>query len=234
MKNMNTYILDLCRQLHFGVHAEGGRYTFSVPEGVQDRFLHRESFTLREDEFTKEHPYIRTLLSLWSESCPFPFLTSDGEEAVYFAYKTSIRNHFVEEYITVYRYEPATHLVTVLPLDSFHSLIQSSRPLKKAASLEVLKRAETRATERVRKDAITHMKEKQEEWKPILQKEIRRIQEYYVLVKQEHVNSFTEHTYTDYEVMASEKDQLIKRQMEKYRYRLDDVTIEPLLVLYTF
>ena len=229
---LKEYLLHILNELNFPFDGDKHK-RISIPESYQHRFHHADEIELKEDDFSKDHPFVQTLLSLWNEHQPHRFLSVKGEPFIYFVYKTSIRNHFVDEYISSYRYDIDANTVSFIELNEISSLLETAEITGDSSDLTLFQRAEQKVTEVVRKDAIAFMKEKQEEWKPILHKEIRRIKEYYILVKQEHINSFTEHTYSDYEVMASEKDQLIQRQMDKYRYRLEDAETFPLLIVYS-
>lgn len=220
-----AHLAAVLREMGFQI--DGDRvWTLTIPEAYRAYFRGEDTLYVPVHDLPSS-PYLPLLLSLYERTCPVPRSVVPGDGSLYAVYKISIRNHLVEEVINVYRIDPFGTLSSC-DLDEVKALLGQGDVSASSPSVD-----EERLRSAAEEGARLLIREKQALTRPSLQAEIERIQSYYELVKREHLSSYTELSYADYEVMKTERDHLIQRQFDKYRYDWDDVITTPIAYVFT-
>jgi len=192
------------------------------PKGMSHAFL---PFSLQEVK--------QRARQLFSPDCTITFQQENTITQRYLVlwFKFTLKGFKVEESLRAFKYNLATGDISFLPFDLQELFSRVTESKKALPTIENIEEINEKMMKKATKSGASFVKEKTSEVEQELEKEIKRIHDYYDLLQLEDAFAETASTVETREEreesLKSERYLLIEQQKIKYTFHEEDLTIEP-------
>lgn len=165
------------------------------------------------------------------------FITEQSQEVcdyIYIWFKTTVRGNLIEEYLNGFKYNLNEKKVEYIKEDINILLKDVKEEILPGINTDTLDKVLNDLLLVAKSDAEKFIENKKSDTKELLEKEIKRINDYYDMLLSENQLAETSKgnsPKSELELLQIERQGLINQQYKKYEYKTHDAIVEPIAIL---